>query len=350
MFSVSSCVIGPQGTYYQPSYPDSSAKFEGGECHGTAGSPSVIKFSTEDGSNIKFSLNSGNGGDMLLKILLDVLHDSSAQFASSNIHLTDPKSGKEWTKKAQTIKLLQGPTIPIPASSTINFDEIGPTTPLHVPINISWNDFQVWLPFSITNYHPRAVKVHLPTIVANNKEYEIPPIELVENKKIKERNILKANGKQNPFLWWPYIANERQDGSWSNVDGFIIGGGVTSSYQKGLEDEFSGNIMVAFPPSTKWRFSSNRIRFVDVHTKKEHYVNFENILPRFDLVVSFLAPVLGRGSITKTTAVTNIVVSDKELESLIVRLPELFINGKEIRLKPITFRKKFGVGVIPFNC
>ena len=139
---VSSCVVGQQGTYYQPSYSGSSAKFEGGKCSGKAGPPSVIKFSTEDGSIIKLTLNSGNGGDMVLRILIDVPHESSAQFVSNSIHLSDPKSGKEWIKKAQKINLRQGPTIPIPANSTINFDKIGPTTSLHVPINISWKDFK----------------------------------------------------------------------------------------------------------------------------------------------------------------------------------------------------------------
>ncbi len=283
---------------------------------------------------------------MRLGIVIDVPRGSSAQFAANDIRLTDRTSGKEWTIKARTISLQQGPSITIPASASINFDEIGTTTSPHVPTDISWKDFQVWVPFSIRNYHPRAVMVHLPPIIAHDKEYRIPAIELVEDEEVKEKNRIEAKGKQR-LWWWPYRTQERKDGSWVNVDGFIIGGGVTSGY---LKDEFGGNLMVSFPPSVKWRFGSNTIRIVDLDTGEERYVSFRSVIPSFHLTTSFTAPVLGNGSVVKTTAVADIVISEKPLESLIVHLPNIFINGKEIRRNPITFRKSIGVGVIPFNC
>ena len=141
-------------------------------------------------------------------------------------------------------------------------------------------------------------------------------------------------------------AKERKDGSWLNINGFTIGGGVTFGY---LNNEFGGNIMVSFPPSSIWRFSSNVIRIVDIDTGKEYLVNFEKLLPQFHLKVSFTSPILGRGSGLRTEASTDIVVSENPFESLVFQLPALLINDEEIAIKPIEFKKGFGFGLIPFN-
>jgi len=342
---VASCVIAPQGSYYKPSYPDKSAVFEGGWCYGTAGPPSVIKLPFEGGNVVKLRLESDD--DKMIQLWLNIVVPprSSVRFTDNKIKFTDPVSGDSWTREAPQLNLLSGPARSIPASTIINFEEIGPTTPLHVPTDVSWKNFQVWIPFSINNYYPRAATVYLPPIVANDKRYEVPAIELVEDAGAKEQNRIKAKGKQN--YWWPYQAHEREDGSWASIEGFIIGGGVTGGY---LDNEFGGNIMVSFPPATKWQFLTNSMRIVDLDTNIEHKVIFNSVKPNFNLKVKFTAPILAGGSIMGTKAYVNIPVSVKPHESITVELPTLIINGKEIRIKPITFKKTFGVGIIPFNC
>ena len=344
---LASCVVGLDGAYYEPSYPDKTAALERRFCGGQAGPLSVIKLSEKDGISIKARLETDKEDKLRLGISINVPRGSKAKFVSDEIQLSDSKSGRRWSIKPY-FRIYESMLL-VP-SATVSVDEVASG-------DIRWTNLKVSVPFSISNYFPRAVAIDLPPIIVNGETYVIPSIQLEEDKEFKEKQRIEAFEKKlwwgptyeerKRWWWWLYKAkDENKNGTWGKTGDFIVGGGITAGY---LDNEFGGNITVSFPPTTKWSFSSNSIRIVDLDTGEERHINFKKM--RLEVKLNLALTALVSGTAAYFDPGSEPVISEHPLDSLVVELPNLIVNGEEIPIKPITFDKRsFRIGIEPFNC
>ncbi len=327
-----SCIPGPHGAYYKPSYPDDSATLERSICGGSAGPFSKLKLPTPDGY-ITVMLGENRQNQYELWVRIDTSGFSTLQFTSNVIRLTDLDNGKEWTIEAKDLRLDQ-PRGLIPYSSAVNFDKVLPAAPKYI-----LNDMEVWIPFSIEDFSPDVVRVHLPAIVVASEEYKIPPITLTADKESEEFRR---------WGWWPY--------KWKNVEvgSFKVHGGATGGLKGSSkiddrlkEPELGGNIMIDFPADTEWKFATNEIRFDDVNSGAARQIHFPRLRVQSDMRVAFSAPFC----CSREATMWGLPIGEEHPEKLRIEIPPLLINGKEFVIKPIMFDlRRFEFGIYPLNC
>ena len=333
--AMNSCLPGPYGTYYKPSYPDETAVLERKDCGGKVGPRSVIKIPTRDGS-IYVRLE-GNRHDRLeLSMSLQTSGLSTLQFSSNVIRLKDLDKGTEWAIDAKDLNL--GYKFgQILHTKAVDFTTILPAAPENI-----LNDMEVWIPFSIENFSPSTVRVQLPLIVVGSNGYQIPPLLWKADKEGKT-----VEGYKKSWSWWPY-KDERV-----KVYNFTVHAGATGGFHGRTKigaplkvPELSGNIMINFPADVKWRFAANEILFEDVSSGKVKQIHFNYMRTQSAMRVAFTT----QFCCTKSAS-ARLSMGESWPEKLRIELPPLIINNKAFVIKPITFNlRRFEFGIYPFNC
>jgi hypothetical protein len=339
MLTFSSCAVGPQGTYFHPSYPDNSVTFEGGWCGGAAGPPAVVKFSMDYGAQLYVSLKQINDGGVRLMLSQHIPYGVSTQFAAEDIRITNPKQGSNWVIKPKYNQVIH-PISPLSPEATIEFEAIFPVEGKYITENLSiLKEFHVSFPVSLEKSRPDSIELLLPNIVIDNKEFNVPAVKFAENK------------VQPEYDWWPdHRAFTAVSGKWSSLNGCFWGATAT-----GDDGGYWAHINFSCPPDIKWRFASREVRMVLLGTSEERLINFDEIRPSYPKV-NFTTPIINRASrLLNAYAVgsddaTGLALDSKDRDEVIVELPDIIINGKRRKIKPISFKKSIGFGIIPFNC
>jgi hypothetical protein len=291
----------------------------------------VLKLPTPNGF-IRIGLSENREDQLELWMSLDTSGGSTTQFTSNVIRLTDLDKGTEWTIEAKEL-WLDSRGGQIPYSRIVKFYNL-PAAPKYI-----LNDMEVWIPFSIDDFSPDAVRLYLPTIAVGSEEYKISPIFLAADKESEEFR---------KYGWWPY--------KWKNVkvEHFTVTGGATGGIHGSskIDDrlkasELGGNIMIDFPADTKWKFATNEIRFEDVNTGEVRQMHFTRLQVHSRIRVAFTAPFC----CSRKARMQELSIGIARAKKLRVEIPPLLINDKEFVIKPITFNlRKFDFGIYPFNC
>ncbi|MFQ5598614.1 MAG: hypothetical protein ACE5GK_11245 [Nitrospiria bacterium] len=330
-----SCIPGPHGAYYKPSYPDDSATLERSICGGSVGPFSQLKLPTPDGY-ITVELRENRQDQYELWVWIDTSGFSTLQFTSNVIRLTDLVNGKEWTIEATELGLdrLSGK---IPYTKVVDFSKRLPTAPEYL------DDMEVWIPFSIKDFSPDAVRMHLPAIVVGSEEYRIPSLLWEADKEGKE-----IEGYKKSWGWWPYKEKKVKVGRFTVSAGVTGGAHGSSKIDVRLQvPELDGNIMISFPADTKWQFATNEARFEDSNSGDVRQFHFPYLLVQSSMRVAFTAPFC----CSRNATMLGLPIGDARPEKLRIELPSLLINGKEFAIKPITFDlRRFELGIYPLNC
>lgn len=334
---LNSCLPGPHGAYYKPSYPDDTAAFKRRDCGGQTGPLSVVKIPMQDGF-ITVRLDEDIHGSLELSLSLETSRRSKLQFTSDVIRLTDPEKGTEWTLNAGTFRLGYS-SGQIPYFEPVDFSGDLPAAPENI-----LNDMEVWIPFSIEDFSPDAVRVHLPLIVAGANELQVPPLIW---KADKEGKTVDAYEKS--WDWWPYTEEKVK------IDRVTVQAGVTGGYHGSSEIDkrlklprLQGNIMIAFPADMTWRFTSNEVVFEDVGSGETRRMHFRHLQDQSSLTVAFASQFC---CTTAAWSNTSLPTGEEHPEKIRVELPPLLINGEEFVIKPMTFElHRFEFGIYPFNC
>jgi len=341
----SSCVIGPQGTYYQPSTDEENVEFEGIWCSGAAGPPGRLIISLEDSVTLETHLIARKTGALDLSFTLDIEPGSSAQFLSNEIKVSSPNTGKKWVTTVDRIYLGPAPIgymARLAVDEMINYNKYSLTSFDFIP------EVNTQVEFSIKDFYPDSFNLVLPQIIASGQTYEIPPIRLSADEKDKAENCQKGEER---FCWWTYnIESQNGNNPWVEIDGFKIKKGVISAGFIRKDKGVGGFIRVYFSPSKKWRFASDIIRVIDLDTAQEKITSFDYLALDRSYYTAFTAPFFTRGTEHTAATLITIILSPVEIDVLVVEFPEMLINGKRVRVKPITFKKEMGFGVIGFNC
>jgi hypothetical protein len=331
--TLNSCLPGPHGAYYRPSYPDDTAVFKGGDCGGQAGPPSVINIPMEDGF-IGVRLDKNSSGQLELSMSLETSGHSTLQFTSNVIRVTDLDKGTEWEINARGFSLNRQRYGEIPYTKAVDFAKTLPAAPEDI-----LDDMEVWIPFSVDDFSPETVQVHLPLILAGSNEYRVPPLVWKAD---------KEESHEEGWSWWGYT-NEKV-----KVEGFTVDAGATGGFHGSskVDDRLKvpnlqGNLLIYFPVDMKWRFASNEILFEDVSSGKIRQMHFQHLIDRSSVKVAFAA----QFCCTRSAWMGWLPLGEARPEKVRIEFPSLIINGKEFVIKPITFElHRFEFGIYPFNC
>jgi len=333
---LSSCLIAPHGRYYKPSYPDGTASLIRRDCGGSVGPPSVLKVPIPDGA-IRVTLREKPQDELALSMWLETSGLSNLQFTSNLIRLSDPENGREWAIEAKhlTIGIPKGR---ISYSDVVNFEKLLPVAPEYVT-----KDMELWIPFSINDFSPDRVRVYLPPILNESEKYETPPMVLDANREGKG-----IEGYKKSWGWWPYEWKEIEVGP------LRFRGAATGGVRQGSKADstagapgLAGNIMIDSPADLKWQFATNEIRFEEPGSGKVQVFQFEDLRIVSDVRVTFTAPFC----CSTHVSMADLPLGEARSEKLLIQLPTLLVNGKEIVIKPIAFDlKRFEFGIYPLNC
>jgi hypothetical protein len=335
---LSACFFLPHGAYYKPSYPDDKVAFERAVCGGQVGPLSVIKIPVRDGF-IELRLDEDVQGSLELSLSLETSRLSKLQFTSDVIRLTDPEKGTEWTPNAGTFRLAYFQSGQIPYSEPVDFSGNLPAAPEDI-----LNDMEVWIPFSVEDFSPDAVRVRLPLIVAGTEELQVPPLIWKADKEGKT-----VEGYDKSWDWWPYTEGE------ARADRVTVRAGVTGGYHGSSEVDrrrkaphLQGNIMIEFPADMTWRFASDEVVFEDVGSGETRRMHFRHLQDQSFVTVPFATRFC---CTTAAWSTTSLPTGEERPEQIRVELPPLLINGEEFVIQPITFDlHRFDFGIYPFNC
>ena len=321
--------------YYKPSYPDNTATPVQDFC-GTPGKlrvPTVLRLTIPDG-HIDVALSGSRQGQLQLWMCIATAESSTLQFTSNVIRRTDLDIGRELATEAKYLFL----TTPLLMDRYIRYTEnidlikILPTAREHI-----LNKQTVWIPFSLKDFSPDAIRVHLPPIVVGSEEYRIPSLLWEADKEGRE-----IEGYKKSWGWWPYTVNVVKAGSFDIHAG--VTGGLHGSSKVDVRlkvPELKGNIMVDFPVDMKWRFSANEIQFEDISSGDIREINFtqlENMSS--SIVINFTAPFSHTREATLSGRLdwwSALPIGEERAKKVRIEIPPILINGKEFIIKPITF-------------
>ncbi|PLY00953.1 MAG: hypothetical protein C0622_07960 [Desulfuromonas sp.] len=347
ILGLTSCVVAPQGYYYHPTTEETAVKYEGQWCGGVAGPPAVLKFLLADDCTVGCQLTEGKKKNLRLDLDVEVAPGSRARFLSNEIALTNLETGKRRLLVGDELFLFRYSTpppryTPLRPGEFFDFNSCGATEAAYIPsVHVEAN-------FKIDNYYPRAVNILLPPIVTETQTFQIPAIRMQENATAKEAKLREEEGDTR-YWSWPYdVVDREDDDTWLTVGEFRIEGYISAGHLV-PKDAFGGTIRVHFPPEQKWRFSSDAFSVVDLDSGREYQARFSHTILNTLMTTVFNAPILGKEPL-RTKASADFDINETSSEGFMIELPELLLNGKKVRLKPVIFKKRLGVGMVPFNC
>jgi len=332
------------GTYYKPSYPDNSAIIKikkGGPGAVDEGLPAHIELSVKDGVRIEANVRRW-AGSLELLLHLRVPPGSSAQFETNRIILTNLKSGKK--QELEIGRSLSDRIVKIPTTTQINLDKI-------VSTNKEGN-YLVFNDIFLSNFTPNNLQIVLPEIMINDQKYKPPVIDLT-TRMVRDKEL-----KNRMFFTTVYRKKERKDTApVTRYETLFKLAGLTlehnllrflnfpTPYKKGLKNKrLQGELRMTFRPITKWHFLSNKVRFIDTDTGEERNVAIYLLAKDYG---GYDFSELVYGDDKRLMVPINEIffiktISKEPLESVVIKLPDIVINGRKTSIKPITFKKSIG--------
>lgn len=376
------CVPAPMGKYYKPIYPDTSAKYQGNECSGTAGALASLTWTIADGVTLSITTartyGEKNRQDRPLRISIGVPFGTRVQFLSDEIRVSNSLQEEGKTIPSE---IYISAAVLLASNEVADMAKIAPT-----PITANQSNQQIknfsattWLNFSWRdNFAPSAFTMEIPPIVlVDSPQVDNQPINLeAKAKKRPERypgeyksetSLIYATQESESALAEKYTKclNEKPDTQCKNIliydeagyqvekNGFKFTG-KWSVYSVEKKTPFTGEIKIDYTKPVRWRFAANRVRIIDAENRTERTYVFDSYPLHFKYQVPISTPIRGVNNLTFTKPTTASIESSlgtDEYSRYFVKMPPILINGKQYQIQPIELEKRtFDFGLEPFNC
>jgi hypothetical protein len=329
-----SCAPAPI-TYYKPSYPNSSALIEK-EILGRWPS-GLNKISIPVGNHVTITARISKtyyGTEKILLFLSLIADGVSAQFSSNKIFIKDLESGDESIVKVNNNSFIFH-LLRIPATDLISLDE----TVLSELID----HYEVEIPFELKNFGPQNIQIVFPEIFVNGQIYKTPPVNLT----LINRYYVPKGNKYDPA--------KVSSSTLFELGGLTFQNFSTSLYpfsENGYYNVLNGRIVVKFQPFTNWYFLSEMGKVINNETGEE--INFKVDVFTSRLTGKYFSSkrvyqILAQLDSSPLSYKENVEIqlNDKLPRSMLVKLPDLVINGEIFQIKPITFEKTTELKIAP---
>lgn len=365
-FLLSSCVPNFYGGYYKPSYADKTAKDVLAYCGGQAGPPSGVTF--ELPSNVTVNVKTSKTyksaeDDYRYEIILKAPSGVDLRFLSNTITLNYPD--RQTLQENTTMRMHASGKVKI--DTPLQFEQFCPVVKNSMT-TLSESTFMS-VEFWFKEEHnltekPASVEMVLPPIEYKDSVYPSSSIvmkahslgknadyltEAIESKKLHRYNECR---RLTPHLSCKNILETMENkGFEKQVGDFDIFGRVNWR-QWSTNNELNILLKIKTNVTEPWRVGAKNIRLKNLSDNSTITTDFifgnvycqNNSLP-------LSTPINNKETNSTVTLVIEGGIGSTPNKEVEILLPELFINKKVYKFKPIRLELRiFDVGIDPFNC
>lgn len=368
------CIPAPYGPYYRPSYPDPSAVMTQANCGGQAGPPSRLSFALPDGISVSLNTSSDTPGTdastkaetrSVLRLALSLPPGSRLAFLEDRLQI-DAGDG--------TALLVSPPasvsaTHPLQAGDTMSSVRLAPVDPERLtahsmpgaPVFTAKASFGLVSP----DYQPDRLTLTLPALRHDGSTLNLPPLQLdaaayrpgwhnysTADARAKQQAEHRQCQTKTPEQHCEYLLTTYEEGFRSR-HGEVEASGRLLIIERPQGHRLDAYLDYAFFAGDTWQLASDQATLVDTANGARRDLPLTSLVAHIQLTELPLSTAVrnpssdGRGKVTMWLDIPL----PGSAARYTIQLPEVEINGKRHRPKPLTLeRRLLDGGIEPFNC